>query len=112
MFFINYFQKIIEISFKKVSSHFWIGITDSQEEGKWVYSSDGSEVEVANSLSKDVSDWNKYANLPDKKDSNDCAYWWEAYGGGWMDTKCTSGSDPELNYVCEKGKSEYMGNSQ
>ena len=35
---------------------------------------------------------------------NDCAYWWEAYGSGWMDTKCTSGLDPELNYVCENGK--------
>ena len=85
------------------SLHFWIGITDSQEEGKWVYSSDGTEVELSNTLGRDTADWNKYALQTDKKENNDCAYWWEAYGGGWMDTKCTSGSYPELNYVCEKG---------
>ena len=36
-------------------------------------------------------------------DSKDCAYWWEGYGGGWWDTACTVGNDPEFNYVCEKG---------
>ena len=37
------------------------------------------------------------------EDNQDCAYWWEAYGGGWWDTKCTSGNGEEFNYVCEKG---------
>ena len=55
-------------------------------------------------MNKDITDWNRFALADDEKDMNDCAYWWEAYGSGWMDTKCTSGLDPELNYVCENGK--------
>ena len=87
----------------KVSSHFWIGINDAQEEGKWVYSSDGTEVEGANRLGETLSDWNNRKNDDGNPDAQDCAYWWEGYGGGWWDTACTAGNDPEFNYVCEKG---------
>ena len=69
-----------------------------------MYSSDGTEVEGANRLDETLSDWNHRKNDDENSDAQDCAYWWEGYGGGWWDTACTVGNDPEFNYVCEKGK--------
>ena len=74
------------------------------EEGKWVYSSDGSDVKSNNSFGETIFDFNELALELGNSDSRDCAYWWEAYGGGWWDTKCTSGKGKEFNYICEKGK--------
>ena len=70
-----------------------------------MYSSDGMEVADRNLLGETISDWNEMALSEGNEDDQDCAYWWEAYGGGWWDTKCTGGLDEELNYVCENGKS-------
>ena len=94
---------MILLSIWQISSQFWIGITDSREEGKWVYSSDGSDVHGNNSFGESILDFNRMAYSEGDKDNQDCAYWWEAYSGGWWDTKCTSGYGEEFNYVCEKG---------
>ena len=88
----------------QVSSNFWLGITDSHMEGVWSFSSDGTSVKNSSSLGETLFDWNGMATSEGNEQTQDCAYWWEAYGGGWWDAECTGGPGEELNYVCEKGK--------
>ena len=61
-----------------------------------------------NSLGETIFDMNPLSLKEGNNDDQDCAYWWESYGGGWWDRACTSGPAEEFNYVCEKSKTLHI----
>ena len=66
--------------------YYWIGINDSNEEGKWVFDQSGEEVTYTN--------W--YSDQPNGGTSENCASV-ESFSGLWFDVSCNG----EDNYICE-----------
>ena len=82
--------------------HVWLGITDSKEEGKWVYSSDGKEISVTDWKS-DSSAETEGTNTNEK----DCATMCDVMSltkGRWCAVECSS----TQQYICEEGKQILM----
>jgi len=79
-------QWIFQEMFQLVGSDYWLGLTDIQEEGRFVWV-DGSPVGEGN--------WNR-GEPNNAGDREDCAHVWWRYGT-WNDRPCNS----DLAYVCE-----------
>ncbi|XP_052425228.1 CD209 antigen-like protein C [Carassius gibelio] len=69
------------------SDHFWIGLTDVEEEGRWKWV-DGSNINITSGF------W-KFGEPNSHQGNEDCA---DTHSSGWFDTKC----DSSVKWICEK----------
>ncbi|XP_052425088.1 hepatic lectin-like [Carassius gibelio] len=69
------------------SEHFWIGLTDIEEEGRWKWV-DGSNINITSGF------WAR-GEPNDYQGNEDCA---NTHSSGWFDTKC----DNSVKWICEK----------
>ncbi|XP_070539251.1 perlucin-like protein [Ptychodera flava] len=68
--------------------HLWIGLTDIDVEGKWVWA-DGSPLKYSN--------WN-HGEPNNAGGIEDCAHFWSSLDGRWNDYPCSA----RLGFICER----------
>ncbi|XP_026100742.1 CD209 antigen-like protein C [Carassius auratus] len=68
------------------SDHFWIGLTDVEEEDRWKWV-DGSNSNITSGFWK--------SGEPNNQGNEDCA---NTHSSGWFDTQC----DSSVKWICEK----------
>ncbi|XP_056017437.1 perlucin-like [Ostrea edulis] len=78
-FLISYSQRIAGV--------YWIGISDMIEEGKWIYSSDQTVIQV-NDFHPGEPNHHTYAN---------CVVLWQKFDGKWVDEPCGE----NYRFICE-----------
>lgn len=73
-----------------VKLDFWMGGSDDQTEGSWIWSADGSELVYTN--------W--YPNEPNHSDGENCLKLSALYHWHWNDANCKK---VLFQFICEKG---------
>ena len=72
-------------------SYFWIGVNDKDNEGRWVYDSDGSQLEF-------VAPWGS-SHYGSRGSSENCVLYFNPDNiGKWVDVRCTRLA---YNSICE-----------
>ena len=85
------------------SNQVWIGINDINEEGKYIYASDGSPVTWLN--------WNnkKSRGHPDNKENEDCIVMEFHWNGTWNNISCDN--EIKMEFICESTTEKTPQNS-
>ena len=79
------------------NQYYWIGYTDQEHEGKWIWS-DGSSAKFTK--------WRKSTYEPNNKGNEDCACAQKKcpWNGDWNDAPCAD----KFGYICKRRKGIYI----
>nr|KAG5703780.1 hypothetical protein BaRGS_009578 [Batillaria attramentaria] len=72
----------------------WLGGTDAESEGSWVWDSSGNALQFAN--------W--FKGEPNNRRSEDCLHMWVSHDYTWNDIVC----DNEMYFICEGSLASHM----